>query len=175
MNRRPDRSGRASGPVGSAVPAGSDGVTLFVTTHYMDEAERCSSVGYIYNARLIVSGGPDELKHARLMAAQGKVRLEILCRPLVKTFNVVKALPYVRDVTIFGQALHVASDASDAAARLADDLQRAGVNLRAMREIEPTLEDVFVTLTQASLQEEENRAALREGVESEFEEEDDAG
>ncbi|HEY9746867.1 MAG TPA: ABC transporter ATP-binding protein, partial [Oculatellaceae cyanobacterium] len=155
----------------------SSGVTLFVTTHYMDEAERCSSVGYIYNSKLIVSGGPDELKHARAVVAQGKVRLEVICRPLVKTFNLVKALPYVRDVTIFGQALHVVSENADAEAWLANDLRKAGVQLHQIREIEPTLEDVFVTLTKASMQEEERRlAADREmqGIESEFDDEDEA-
>ncbi|MBY0403798.1 MAG: ABC transporter ATP-binding protein, partial [Cyanobacteria bacterium] len=82
----------------------SSGVTLFVTTHYMDEAERCSSVGYIYNSRLIVSGGPDELKQAREVVGAGTQHIEIVCTPLVKTFNIVKALDYVKDVTIFGQA-----------------------------------------------------------------------
>jgi ABC-type multidrug transport system ATPase subunit len=154
----------------------SSGVTLFVTTHYMDEAERCSSVGYIYNSKLIVSGGPDELKHARAVVAQGKVRLEVVCRPLVKTFNLVKALPYVRDVTIFGQALHVVSEEAEAEAWLVNDLRKAGVDLHQIREIEPTLEDVFVTLTKASMQEEEIRirASRQDEPESEFEEEDDA-
>jgi ABC-type multidrug transport system ATPase subunit len=135
----------------------SNGVTLFVTTHYMDEAERCSSVGYIYNSRLIVSGGPDELKHVREVVGQGNVRLEVICRPLVKTFNLVKALPYVKDVTIFGQALHVASDLPEAARLIPEDLKTAGVNILGLREIEPSLEDVFVSLTKASMQEEEQR------------------
>jgi ABC-type multidrug transport system ATPase subunit len=154
----------------------SSGVTLFVTTHYMDEAERCSSVGYIYNSKLIVSGGPDELKHARTVVAQGKVRLEVVCRPLVKTFNLVKALPYVRDVTIFGQALHVVSEDSEAETWLVNDLRKAGVDLHHIREIEPTLEDVFVTLTKASMQEEEIRirASKMDTPESEFDEEDEA-
>lgn len=136
----------------------SSGVTLFVTTHYMDEAERCSSVGYIYNSRLIVSGGPDELKQAREVIAQGIVHLEVVCRPLVRTFNLVKALPYVKDVTIFGQALHVVSEVQDAMQLLAADLARSDVTVQNIREIEPSLEDVFVTLTKASMQEEETRA-----------------
>lgn len=152
----------------------SSGVTLFVTTHYMDEAERCSSVGYIYNSKLIVSGGPDELKQARAVVAQGKVRLEVVCRPLVKTFNLVKALPYVRDVTIFGQALHVVSEATDAESRLIDDLRKAGVDLHYVREIEPTLEDVFVTLTKASMQEEESRIRASRDNEPDSDEEEDA-
>jgi ABC-type multidrug transport system ATPase subunit len=135
----------------------SSGVTLFVTTHYMDEAERCSNVGYIYNSRLIVSGGPDELKQAREVVGQGNYRLEVVCRPLVKTFNLVKALPYVNDVTIFGQALHVISENPQILPMVEMDLKRAGVEIHLIREIEPSLEDVFVTLTKASMQEEEVR------------------
>jgi hypothetical protein len=121
-----------------------------------------------------VSGGPDELKHARAVVAQGKVRLEVVCRPLVKTFNLVKALPYVRDVTIFGQALHVVSEEPTAETWLINDLQKAGVDLHHIREIEPTLEDVFVTLTKASMQEEEIRirSSRSDFPESEFDEDE---
>lgn len=133
----------------------SSGVTLFVTTHYMDEAERCSSVGYIYNSRLIVSGGPDELKHAREVVGADSKRVEIICRPLVQTFNIVKALAYVRDVTIFGQALHIVIAQSLATEKLISDLLQAGVAVQSHREIEPSLEDVFVTLTKANIEEEE--------------------
>ncbi|HEY9688033.1 MAG TPA: ABC transporter ATP-binding protein [Coleofasciculaceae cyanobacterium] len=136
----------------------SNGVTLFVTTHYMDEAERCSSLGYIYNSRLIVSGGPDELKQAREVIAQGSIRMEVVCKPLVKTFNLVKGLPYVRDVTIFGQALHVVSEDLEALPMLQEDLARSEVEIQHIRAIEPSLEDVFVTLTKASMHEEESRA-----------------
>lgn len=143
----------------------SSGVTLFVTTHYMDEAERCSSVGYIYNSRLIVSGGPDEIKKAREVVGQGNVHLEVVCKPLVQTFNVVKALPYVSDVTIFGQALHVISEVPQAAEWLARDLAQTAVQVQKIREIEPSLEDVFVTLTKASMVEEEVRLkALAESM-----------
>lgn len=158
----------------------SGGITLFVTTHYMDEAERCSSVGYIYNSRLIVSGGPDELKQVRDVVGQGMVRLEVVCRPLVRTFNLIKALPYVSDVTIFGQALHVISEEAQAARLLAEHLAAENVRVQGIREIEPSLEDVFVTLTKASMLEEESRMRqvgeeLAEAHPSEFDDEDGHG
>ncbi len=143
----------------------SSGVTLFVTTHYMDEAERCSSVGYIYNSHLVLCGGPDELKQAREIISQGKVRLEVICRPLVKTFNLAKALPYVRDVTIFGQALHVVSDRLDAASRIQADLKDSGVEIQGLREIPPSLEDVFVTLTKARMDEEDRQLHAQAPIE----------
>jgi ABC-type multidrug transport system ATPase subunit len=135
----------------------SSGVTLFVTTHYMDEAERCSSVGYIYNSRLIVSGGPDEIKQVREVIGKGNIHLEVVCKPLVRTFNLVKSLPYVSDVTIFGQALHVISEDAEVYKLLAEDLQHLDVQVQNIREIQPSLEDVFVTLTKASMAEEEIR------------------
>jgi ABC-type multidrug transport system ATPase subunit len=144
----------------------SGGITLFVTTHYMDEAERCSSVGYIYNSRLIVSGGPDELKHARELVGEGWTRLEVVCRPLVQTFNVAKALPYVHDVTIFGQALHITSPDENAADALRHDLSKAGIDILSMRSIEPSLEDVFVSLTKASMQAEEERLGQQRRLKS---------
>jgi len=137
----------------------SSGITLFVTTHYMDEAERCSSVGYIYNSRLIVSGGPDELKHAREIVGQGWSRFEVVCRPLVRTFNHAKALPYINDVTIFGQALHITSPENNIEEALYRDLSAAGIEVLSIRSIEPSLEDVFVSLTKASMQAEEEQTA----------------
>lgn len=138
----------------------SSGVTLFVTTHYMDEAERCSSVGYIYNSRLIVSGGPDELKQVREVVGAGNRRVEVVCRPLVQTFNVIKAFPYVLDVTIFGQALHVVMEKSAGAEQLVSDLLAARVEVVSHREIHPSLEDVFVTLTKANIEREERELQM---------------
>lgn len=125
----------------------SSGVTLFVTTHYMDEAERCSDVGYIYNSELIVSGGPDELKQLRQVVGKHVKRLELVCKPLVKSFNIIKAIPYVKDTTIFGQALHIIIEEETTIEQLSKDLTLRGINLIEAREIAPSLEDVFVALT----------------------------
>jgi len=130
----------------------SSGVTLFVTTHYMDEAERCSSVGYIYNSNLIVSGGPDELKQLRQVVGKGVKRLEIVCKPLVKSFNIIKAVPYVNDATIFGQCLHVIIEESVPLETFKNDLATREIKATEIREITPTLEDVFVSLTKNAIQ-----------------------
>lgn len=129
----------------------SDGITLFVTTHYMDEAERCSSLGYIYNSKLMVSGGPDELKAARAVAGEDKRHYEVVCRPMVASFNTIKQFNAVTDVTIFGQALHVTGNADLSERELTRLLNSHHIETRSIRPIEPSLEDVFVTLTKKNM------------------------
>lgn len=122
------------------------GVTFFVTTHYMDEAERCSHVGYIYFAKLIVQGTPAELKRIEEIVPEGTVRLEVRCSRLIAAMQRLNELDCVRDATIFGDSLHVLAD-EDCEDRLLRDLKERGFGEAHIAEIPPTLEDVFVTLT----------------------------
>ena len=85
-----------------------EGVTLFVTTHYMDEAERCGRVGYLYLSRMLVEGTPDELTRLPEVTPPGTRRVEADCEPgVAAVMTHARALPYVEDVTIFGNALHL--------------------------------------------------------------------
>ncbi len=124
----------------------SRGVTLFVTTHYMDEAERCTHVGYISMARLIVSGRPDELKQLEAVRPAGTRRLEIACESPARVLARLRAVPGIRDVTLFGERLHVLVEerVSESAIRAALGPASADADVRP---IAPTLEDVFVTLS----------------------------
>src|SRR6266849_2454926 len=80
-----------------------EGVTLLVSTHYMDEAERCGRVGYLYLSKLLVEGTPDELTKLPEVTPEGTHRLEATCEHGVAAFmSEARALPYVEDVTIFG-------------------------------------------------------------------------
>src|SRR5436309_3694276 len=85
----------------------STGMTLFVTTHYMDEAERCSHVGYIYMARLVVSGAPDDLKRLPVVNPPGTKRLDVTCDHVTVGLQAVRHLPGVRTATVFGQSMHL--------------------------------------------------------------------
>src|SRR5712675_1536617 len=87
------------------------GVTLVVTTHYMDEAERCGRVGYLYLSRLLALGTPDELKQLRLVNPPGTRRLEIFGHDTAALLERLRHLPGVREATIFGQAIHALIDA----------------------------------------------------------------
>lgn len=125
------------------------GVTLFVTTHYMDEAERCTDVGYIYNSKLIVGGKPTELKRLPEVTPAGTRRFELEVAAPTEVLSKLRTVDGVEDATLFGQAIHVL--ASD---RLSESQMLNQLNLKAedahLRPIEPTLEDVFVTLTRAA-------------------------
>lgn len=122
------------------------GVTFFVTTHYMDEAERCSHVGYIYYGRLIALGSPQMLKQMPAVTPVGMQRLEVRVPKVATAMRTLSAFPYVRDATIFGDTLHVLCE-GDCEARMSGDLAKAGFDHAELHAIPATLEDVFVTLT----------------------------
>jgi ABC-2 type transport system ATP-binding protein len=125
------------------------GVTFFVTTHYMDEAERCGRVGYIYLSKLIAIGSVEELKRLPEATPSGTERVEVTCRNISAALSAIRTLPYIREATIFGQSIHALVEKSAGAARLAEDLAAKGFPDATIHPIEPSLEDVFVTLTLA--------------------------
>jgi ABC-type multidrug transport system ATPase subunit len=128
--------------------AGS-GVTMFVTTHYMDEAERCASVAYLYLSRLIVSGRPDQLKELPEVTPEGTRRVEAQCSEgVAKAMTSARTLPYVRAATIFGTSLHLLIDTEITNDKVEKDLESFGAGDVKVLEIAPSLEDVFVRLTE---------------------------
>lgn len=122
------------------------GVTFFVTTHYMDEAERCSHIGYIYFSKLIANGTPAELKRLPDVTPERCVRLELRVPRVAPAMRVLNTFPYVRDATIFADVLHVLTE-SGTERRIIDDLHARGFPDAVAHPIPATLEDVFVTLT----------------------------
>jgi ribosome-dependent ATPase len=129
----------------------AQGVTLFVTTHYMDEAERCTDVGYIYMSRLLVLGKPDELKALPEVTPPGTKRYELRLPHPAERLAGLRLLPGVEDATLFGETIHAMVDDRVTPATLRDHLQLSASDLE-IREVPPTLEDVFVTLTRAAEQ-----------------------
>lgn len=123
------------------------GMTLFVTTHYMDEAERCSHVGYINMARLIVCGEPDDLKRLPEVNPPGTRRLDITCEHVTTGLQALRELPGVKNATVFGQSMHLLIDQALSENEIATKLASVGIENAEMHEIGPSLEDVFVSLT----------------------------
>ena len=117
------------------------GVTFFVTTHYMDEAERCGRVGYIYLSKLIAIGTVEELQKLPEANPAGTSRVQIDTANPSAMLDTVRGMAGVREATIFGRSIHALAETEGLGA-LRAQLPQARVET-----IEPSLEDVFVTLT----------------------------
>ncbi len=128
------------------------GTTLFVTTHYMDEAERCTDVGYIYQSRLLVLGKPHQLKLLPEVNPEGTRRFEVRLPNPARHLTALRALPEVYDATLFGETIHLLLDDARSPTDILQSLDT--VHTGDIREIPPSLEDVFVTLTSHAEQEE---------------------
>jgi len=124
----------------------SAGVTVFVTTHYMDEAEYCDRLALIYRGELIAQGPPEQLKHE----AMHEDVLEVLCERPEAALEALSGVEGVKEVALFGNSLHlVADDGDKAAAQTRARLAEQGFQVRQIERIEPSLEDVFVSLIEA--------------------------
>jgi len=123
------------------------GITFFVTTHYMDEAERCSHVAYIYFGKLIADGTPDSLRELPDVQPPGTYRVEITAPQVTRALRYARAIPGIRSATIFGQSIHALIDDNLELDRLRKQLEQHGVAVAEIRPLAPSLEDVFVELT----------------------------
>jgi ABC-type multidrug transport system ATPase subunit len=124
------------------------GVTMFVTTHYMDEAERCTDVGYILNSRLIALGKPSELKQSPVVNPPGTRRYELSTDAPTATLALARQSGFVRDATLFGTSIHLLVDEATPMQRVLESLA-PGEGDAEIRPISPTLEDVFVLMSRA--------------------------
>lgn len=126
--------------------AGS-GKTLFVTTHYMDEAERCSDIGYIYLSKLMVKGTPIDLKRMPEISPSGTKRISLAVVEPAVALVVAKSFPFTLDATLVEAEIHMLVPSSLEDTQILQHFQNAGIRIDGVRPIEPSLEDVFVTLT----------------------------
>jgi ABC-2 type transport system ATP-binding protein len=117
------------------------GVTFFVTTHYMDEAERCGRVGYIYLSNLVAIGSIAELQRLPRANPSGTSRIQIEAPDTSAMLAPLRKVPGVREATIFGRNIHALVETDKL------DSLRAQFPQATVQTIVPSLEDVFVTLT----------------------------
>ncbi len=121
-----------------------EGTTLFVTTHYLDEAERCHNVGFMLGGELIEHGPPATLRQ-RL---QGRI-VGVESHKAIEAMRALRVLPDVQDVTIYGYELRVFFAHQTSPAMVEDELRRAaelaGADVRRVYAVEPSLEDLFMS------------------------------
>jgi ABC-2 type transport system ATP-binding protein len=125
----------------------AQGITFFVTTHYMDEAERCSHVAYIYFGKVIADGTPDALRELPDVNPEKTYRVEITAPQVTQALRASRAMPGIRSATIFGQSVHALVDDSLDLEKLREQFLKNNVNVAEIRPLAPSLEDVFVELT----------------------------
>jgi ABC-type multidrug transport system ATPase subunit len=123
------------------------GITFFVTTHYMDEAERCSHVAYIYYGKLIADGTPNSLRELPDVQPPGTLRVEITTPEVTRALRFAREFSGIRSATIFGQSIHALIDDHFDLHDLREQLLKEGIAVAEIRPLAPSLEDVFVELT----------------------------
>ena len=130
------------------------GHTVFVSTHYMDEAEYCNRLALMYRGKVIALGAPAELKKG----LTGHTLLDLETPDPLATMRALESSAGVRDVAVFGGGLHVTLNEDDATGgmeRVRQTLAAEGIEVRRLEQIEPSMEDVFVAMIEA----EERKAA----------------
>ncbi len=121
-----------------------DGVTVFVTTHYMEEAEYCNRLALIFRGKMVALGTPSELKKKSM---KGELLL-VECATLGPAVEALQTAPGVLDAAVFGSALHlVVPNADSAIPQIKAFLEERGISVGKIEKIRPSLEDVFVSLT----------------------------
>ncbi|MCB9520621.1 MAG: ABC transporter ATP-binding protein [Myxococcales bacterium] len=124
-----------------------DGVTIFVTTHYMDEAERCSEVAYLYLSKLLAVGTPSSLKALPEVTGPGEQWVELHCSSPAAALGTIRELDGVHDATVFGDTLHLRVGSGWSFSDAERAMSRLGQSDIHVRDVQPGLEDVFVSLT----------------------------
>jgi len=134
------------------------GNTVFVTTHYMDEAEYCDRLALIYRGELIATGTPEQLKTERMPDDV----LEVWCERPQDAMEEIETLAGIKEVALFGKGLHVVAEEGGAAVESVRGLlAERNYRVERIEAIVPSLEDVFVSLIEARDRAEAPQAEVR--------------
>ncbi|MDD4085227.1 MAG: ABC transporter ATP-binding protein [Acidaminococcaceae bacterium] len=122
------------------------GVTVFVTTHYMDEAEYCDRLAMIYRGELVAMGTPEEMK-SRYMPTD---ILNLECPEPFAVLQKINEIPVIKEAALFGRGLHLSvQEAQKAIPVISDFLKGKKLSYTGLEQIKPSLEDVFVSIIEA--------------------------
>lgn len=120
-----------------------EGVTIFVSTAYLDEAERCTRVGLMHKGRLLMDDEPSAIKK-RI----GLPMIELWSDNGRAAIAVIKGMDGIKNINAYGNRLHITVIEKDVICRVIDGLDKAGVGIKGYRETLPSLEDVFVSIVE---------------------------
>lgn len=123
----------------------NEGITIFISTAYLDEAERCSRVALMHKGKILVDDLP-----ARIKGSLGVPMVEILTDGARRAEEIVRGIEGVRSVSIYGAKLHVALERSEALGNVVGGLEQAGIVVQETRDILPSLEDVFIAMVEGT-------------------------
>jgi ABC-2 type transport system ATP-binding protein len=122
------------------------GKTVLVTTHYMDEAERCNRIAFILNGKIMAVDSPSEIKKKYM----GGEVIDIIPEDLMTSYAVLSSLDFVQDIGIFGDSIHiVVENADEKISEISEFLKKKNLNFLKIEKIQPSIEDVFVSLTKS--------------------------
>jgi ABC-2 type transport system ATP-binding protein len=120
-----------------------EGVTILVSTAYLDEAERCTRIGLMHKGKILVEDEPKKVR-----SSLGLPMIEVWSGSARSAAELVKNLNGVRGVSLYGDRLHITLTAKESAAEVIAALEQARVEIKDFREILPSLEDVFITMVE---------------------------
>jgi len=120
-----------------------EGITIFVSTSYLDEAERCTRIALMHEGRVLMLDNP-----ANVRRSLGFSMIELRTDDARSALAIVRRNRDARSVSIYGDKLHIALERRDAAGLIVDDLNREGIEVKGQRDILPSLEDVFISMVE---------------------------
>lgn len=123
------------------------GTAIMVTTHYLDEAERCDRLAFIHRGRIVAQGSPSEIRHAPI----GETLVELRCANRMEALRQLEKMPQVREAWLSGAYIRARVRDAAAADTLRRELVEAGQSVERAEMVLPSLEDVFVALAELAL------------------------
>jgi len=118
-----------------------EGVTIFVSTAYLDEAERCTSIGLIHKGKILITDTPEKIKKSI-----GIPTIEMWTEDSRNTAEIIRRSGDIKGVSIYGDKLHIAITKRESIGSIITQLKNAGVDVKEYREILPSIEDIFISM-----------------------------
>jgi ABC-2 type transport system ATP-binding protein len=118
-----------------------EGVSILVSTAYLDEAERCTRIGLMHNGKILIEGEPKNIRNSLHLPM-----IEVWPDNARSALEQVRHMGGVHDVSLYGDKLHITLERKMNAAEVVVQLRHAGIDIKDFREILPSLEDVFISM-----------------------------